>query len=53
MQRGDVVDSINRQAVHNAGEAERTLRQIEDGHSAFWLVWRDGSEVLLEMQRES
>jgi serine protease Do len=53
MHRGDVVVSINRQAVHNAGEAERTLRQIEDGHPAFLLVWRDGSEVLVEMQRES
>jgi S1-C subfamily serine protease len=49
---GDIVRSVNRQAVHNAADAIRELRGIEPGASAFLLIWRGGNEQLVQMRRE-
>jgi len=53
LKEGDVVLSVNRQAVHNAAEAAEQLRRIRADQPAFLLVWRDGNEVFVQGRRES
>jgi S1-C subfamily serine protease len=51
MQPGDVIVEVNRQRVANAQAAVRALSGVKAGQSAFVLVWRQGNEVLLTLQR--
>jgi serine protease Do len=52
LRHGDIVRSVNRQAVHAAADAVRALERIEAGSSAFLLVWRDGSDVMVQVRKE-
>lgn len=49
---GDIVRSVNRQAVHTAADAVGALERIEAGGSAFLLIWRDGNEMLVQVRKE-
>ena len=49
---GDVILSVNRQAVSNAQEAGRALQGVQSGRIAQILVWRDGGEVFVTVKKE-
>ena len=52
LQRGDVITSINRRAMRNATEAISALQQLQTGQTAFLLVTRGGTRMLVELRRE-
>lgn len=52
VQKGDLVRKINRRAIASAVDATQEVRHLGPGHTVFLLVWRDGRELLLEMQRD-
>jgi len=52
VEQGDVVRKVNRRTVHTAAEATRELQGIEAGRPAFLLIWRNGNQMLIEMQRD-
>ena len=52
IEEGDVVRKVNRRTVHTAAETTRELQRIPAGRPTFVLVWRDGREMLVEMQRD-
>jgi serine protease Do len=52
LQKGDLIRRINRRAITSAADATQELRRLGSGHTAFLLVWRDGHDTLLEMQRD-
>jgi serine protease Do len=52
IEEGDVVRKVNRRIVHTAAETTRELQRIEAGRPIFVMVWRDGREMLFEMQRD-
>jgi serine protease Do len=49
---GDVIMSINGQAVANATEAGRALQQVQSGRYARILLWRGDGEVFVTVQKE-
>ena len=49
---GDIIRAINRRPVHTAAEATRELRRIEPRSPIFLLVWRQGTEVFLQMRKD-
>jgi serine protease Do len=52
LRAGDVILSVNRQAVASATDAGRALQAIESGRLAQVLVWRDGGEVFVTVRKE-
>jgi serine protease Do len=50
LQRGDVVQQVNRQVVRNAADVTRALVEVEPSSSVFLLVWRAGDDVLLQLR---
>ncbi|MDR1990761.1 MAG: PDZ domain-containing protein [Acidobacteriaceae bacterium] len=53
LQQGDVILSINGQAVSSATEAGRQLQQIQSGRIARILVWRNNGEVFTTVRKEA
>jgi serine protease Do len=49
---GDIIRAINRHPVHTAAAATAELRRIKSGDPIFVLVWRQGTEVFLEMRKD-
>jgi S1-C subfamily serine protease len=49
---GDVILSVNGQAVGSAADAGRELQKIASGRIARILVWRGDGEVFLTVQKE-
>ena len=52
LRQGDVIVSVNRQAVSNAADAGRELQRIPSGRFAQILVWRDGAEVFVTVKKD-
>ena len=52
VQSGDVILSVNRVDVTNAGEAVRELNGVESGRTAFLLVQRAASRVFMQVRKE-
>jgi serine protease Do len=48
---GDVVLEVNRTAVSGAAAAAAALQRVEQGETAFALVWRQGQELFVTMTR--
>jgi serine protease Do len=51
-QQADVVRRINNRAVRIAADAERVLESIQPGNPAFFIVWRDGNAILVQLQKQ-
>jgi serine protease Do len=49
---GDVILEVNRQPVTNATEANRELRTVPSGNTAFLLVLRNGQETFITITRD-
>jgi serine protease Do len=49
---GDVILTVNRQPISSAADAGRALQQIAAGRFAQILVWRDGAETFVTVQKE-
>jgi serine protease Do len=49
---GDVVLSVNRRPVSSALEAQRELQNIQSGHLAQLIVWRNGSETFVTVKKD-
>jgi S1-C subfamily serine protease len=49
---GDVIRKINTHMIRTAAEARRELQRIPTGTTVFLLVWREGEEQIVEMDRE-
>jgi len=45
LQSGDVIESINRRSVKDAGEAQRVLATVGKGQDTLVLVWSDGGST--------
>jgi S1-C subfamily serine protease len=52
MQRGDVVVEVNRIPIRGATAAVQELRVIDSGDTAFFLVWRGGTEIFVQATKE-
>ncbi len=52
LQRGDVLVEVNRVPVGSASDAVRELRLVESDDTAFFLVWRNGTEIFIQATRE-
>ena len=52
VQAGDVILEVNRQSVDSAQSAVRQLQLVESGQPTFLLVWRQGSEVFLTVNKQ-
>jgi serine protease Do len=52
LRQGDVIMSVNRQAVSSAADAGRELQRIPAGRIAQILVWRDGNEVFVTVKKD-
>jgi serine protease Do len=52
IRRGDIVLEVNRMRIGGAAEAAAALRRIEPGATGFVLLWRDGQELFVTIQRE-
>jgi serine protease Do len=52
LETGDVVRQVNRQRIRTAAEAMHALHRMRTGSTAFLLIWRDGSELLVELPTE-
>ena len=52
LQRGDVIVEVNRAEVGDAADAVRELRLVESGQTAFFLVWRNGTEIFIQATKE-
>ena len=52
LREGDVILSVNGQAVTSAAEAGRELQKITSGRIARLLVWRGDGEVFLTIRKE-
>jgi serine protease Do len=51
VQPGDVILEVNRRKVANVSQVTRELQSVQPGQPAFLLVWRDGSNVFLTMNK--
>jgi serine protease Do len=49
---GDIIRTINGSAVHGAADAEEKLRRIKPRAPIFLLVWREGTDLFLEMRKD-
>lgn len=49
---GDVIRKINTHTIRTAAEARGELQRIPTGSTVFLLVWQDGEERIVEMERE-
>jgi serine protease Do len=47
----DVILEVNQQPVSNMNDVRRELQRIQPGDTVFLLVWRDGNEVFVTMQK--
>ena len=52
LQAGDVILSVNRRTVSNAGDAARALQQVQSGRIAQILVWRGTGEVFVTVKKD-
>ena len=52
LQRGDVIVEVNRVPVDSASDAVRELQLVESDDTAFFLVWRNGTEIFIQATRE-
>jgi serine protease Do len=52
LRRGDIVRKVNRRTIHTAAEAIQEFQGIQAERPVFLLVWREGNEVLIQMQRD-
>jgi serine protease Do len=52
VKRGDVILEVNRHAVRSSSEAVSALRTVKSGEPAFLLLWRQGAQQFVELQRE-
>ncbi|HAK56055.1 MAG TPA: hypothetical protein DCP38_11325, partial [Acidobacteria bacterium] len=52
MQRGDVVVEVNRIPIRGANAAVQELRVIDSGDTAFFLIWRGGTEIFVQATKE-
>jgi serine protease Do len=52
VEEGDILRKVNQRTVHTAAEATEELRSILSGRPAFVVLWRDGHEILVAMQRD-
>jgi serine protease Do len=52
LRQGDVILSVNRQAVSTAADAGRELQRVQSGRLAQILVWRDGNEVFVTVKKD-
>jgi serine protease Do len=52
LRQGDVILSVNRQAVSSAAEAGRELQRVPSGRIAQILVWREDGEVFVTVRKE-
>ena len=52
LRAGDIITSVNRRVVHDAGAARRELARAEAGQPVFVLIWRRGVELFLQMRRD-
>jgi serine protease Do len=50
--RGDVILEVNRQPVHSARDAARSLEKVKPGQPAFLLLARRGNKVFVTLRRE-
>jgi serine protease Do len=51
IQAGDVIVEVNRRPVHTADGAARELARTRPGDVVFLLIWRQGNEIFLSLQR--
>ena len=49
---GDVVRRINTHRIRTAADARWELQRIPTGHTVFLLVWQDGEERIVAIERE-
>ena len=49
---GDIIRKINRHTIRTAAEARQQLQHIPTGSTVFLLVWQEGEERIVEMDRE-
>jgi serine protease Do len=49
---GDVIRKINTHTIRTAADARRELQHIPTGSTVFLLVWQEGEERIVEMERE-
>ena len=52
LRQGDVILSVNGQAVGSAADAGRELQKVASGRIARILVWRGDGEVFLTIRKE-
>ena len=52
LRRGDVVRRVNRHTIRSAADANQALQSIRPDQPVFFLIWRAGNEVLVEMPRD-
>ena len=52
MQQGDIVIEVNRVAVSGVSDAVEQLQLVESGETAFFLIWRGGSEIFIQATKE-
>ena len=52
LRQGDVILSVNGQAVSNASAAAAELRKVQSGHLAQLHVWRGDQEVFVPVKKE-
>jgi serine protease Do len=52
IEKGDVVHKVNQQTVSTAADALHELQRTRTGRTVFVLIWRNGTELLIEMTAE-
>jgi serine protease Do len=52
IEQGDVIRKINTHTIRTAADARRELRRIPSGTTVFLLVWQEGEERIVELERE-
>jgi serine protease Do len=52
LRQGDLILSVNRQAVANAADAKRELQKVTSGHLAQILGWRGTSEFFVTIKKD-
>jgi len=52
LRQGDVILSVNGQAITNAAEAGRELQKVASGRIARVLVWRGDGEVFVTVRKQ-
>jgi serine protease Do len=52
LREGDLILEVNRRAVRSAADASRELQRVPSGRTALLLIWREGSEVFLQVTKD-